>query len=75
MKGSDRLWQYLLDRSEPDASGQLVVQLEAPKQVIASHIGVKPETLSRLLHKLSGAGLIEMREHRIYIHPDPTAHH
>ncbi len=67
MKGSDRLLQYLLDHSDPDESGRLVVELEAPKHVIASHLGIKPETLSRLLHKLSDQGLIEVHEHRIYL--------
>lgn len=67
MKGTDRLLQYLLDHSDPDEEGQMVVELEAPKQVIASRIGVKPETLSRLLHKLSDLGYIEMRDTRILI--------
>lgn len=67
MKGTDRLLQYLLDHSEPDDSGQTVVELEAPKQVIASRIGVKPETLSRLLHKLADLGYVEVRDNRILI--------
>ncbi|MFA5083006.1 MAG: Crp/Fnr family transcriptional regulator [Hydrogenophilaceae bacterium] len=67
MKGTDRLLQYLLDHSEPDDNGQTVVELEAPKQVIASRIGVKPETLSRLLHKLSDLGYIEVKDNRILI--------
>jgi CRP-like cAMP-binding protein len=67
MKGTDRLLQYLLDHSEPDDSGQTVVELEAPKQVIASRIGVKPETLSRLLHKLTDLGYIEMKGTSLYI--------
>jgi len=67
MKGTDRLLQYLLDHSEPDASGQTLVELEAPKQVIASRIGVKPETLSRLLHKLSDLGYIEVKDNLILI--------
>jgi CRP-like cAMP-binding protein len=67
MKGTDRLLQYLLDHSEPDDSGQTVVELEAPKLVIASRIGVKPETLSRLLHKLSDQGFIEMKDNRLVI--------
>lgn len=67
MKGTDRLLQYLLDRSDPDESGRMVVELEAPKQVIASRIGVKPETLSRLLHKLSDLGYIEIKDHKLCI--------
>ena len=67
MKGTDRLLQYLLDHSDPDDNGQVVVELEAPKQVIASRIGVKPETLSRLLHKLSDLGYVEVKDNRILI--------
>ncbi len=67
MKGADRLLQYLLDHSDPDEHGDTLVELEAPKQVIASRIGVKPETLSRLLHKLSDLGITEMKGHKLYI--------
>lgn len=67
MKGSDRLLQYLLDHSDPDDSGRQKVEWEAPKQVIASRIGVKPETLSRLLHKLSDQGCIELDGNALYI--------
>lgn len=67
MKGSDRLVQYLLDHSDPNEAGELVVELEAPKQVIASRIGVKPETLSRLLHKLTDEKLVAQRGNAIVI--------
>ena len=67
MKGADRLLQYLLDHSDPDDTGRHRVEWEAPKQVIASRIGVKPETLSRLLHKLSDQNCIEVQGNVIYI--------
>lgn len=67
MKGTDRLLQYLLDHSDPDESGRPTVELEAPKQVIASRIGVKPETLSRLFHKLTEQGYIEVKASRVAI--------
>jgi CRP-like cAMP-binding protein len=67
MKGADRLLQYLLDHSDPDETGRQRVEWEAPKQVIASRIGVKPETLSRLLHKLTDQGCIEMQGSTLYI--------
>ncbi len=67
MKGEDRLLQYLLDHSDPDESGLQVVELEAPKQVIASRIGVKPETFSRLLHKLIDMGCIRIQDNKLII--------
>jgi CRP-like cAMP-binding protein len=67
MKGGDRLLQYLLDHADPDETGRQRVDLEAPKQVIASRIGVKPETLSRLLHKLADQGLVEINGHTLFI--------
>ncbi len=67
MKGADRLLQYLLDHSDPDDTGRQRVEWEAPKQVIASRIGVKPETLSRLLHKLTDQGCIELQGQVLYI--------
>ena len=67
MKGGDRLLQYLLDHSDPDETGRHKVELEAPKQIIASRIGVKPETLSRLLHKLTDQGLIEIQGQTLYM--------
>ncbi len=67
MKGADRLLQYLLDHSDPDDTGREKVEWEAPKQVIASRIGVKPETLSRLLHKLTDQGYVELEGHTLYI--------
>jgi CRP-like cAMP-binding protein len=67
MKGADRLLQYLLDHADPDETGRQKVELEAPKQIIASRIGVKPETLSRLLHKLSDQGCIDIQGQTLYI--------
>jgi CRP-like cAMP-binding protein len=67
MKGTDRLLQYLLDHSDPDEQGRMVVDLEAPKQVIASRIGVKPETFSRLLHKLRDMGFVEILDNHLVI--------
>lgn len=72
MKGADRLMQYLLDHSDPDDSGRERVDLEVPKQVIASRIGVKPETFSRLLHKLVDMGCVQIEGQALYIR-DPDA--
>lgn len=67
LKGADRLLQYLLDHADPDETGRQKVDLEVPKQVIASRIGVKPETFSRLLHKLTDLGYIEVVGNSLYI--------
>ena len=72
MNGADRLLQYLLDHSDPDETGRQKVDLEVPKQVIASRIGVKPETFSRLLHKLTDLGYVEVEGNTIFI-PDQEA--
>jgi len=44
-----------------------VVELDIPKRLIASKLGIQPETLSRILHRLSDAGLISMHSRRIDI--------
>lgn len=67
MKGTERLLQYLIDHSEPADDGRHKVELEAPKQVIASRIGVKPETLSRMFHKMTDLGWIEVAGHTLYL--------
>lgn len=74
MKGADRLLQYLLDHADPDDTGRQAVDLVAPKQVIASRIGVKPETFSRLLHKLADLGYIEIQGQRIFVRDQDSLH-
>ncbi|AOU99556.1 hypothetical protein BI364_05045 [Acidihalobacter yilgarnensis] len=51
-----RLIAYLLALAE---SGD-ALQLPASKSVVAAHLAIKPETLSRLLGELQRRGLIEM---------------
>ncbi len=41
------------------------IQLNAPKRLIASRLGIQPETFSRILHRLIDAGLIAMDRRRI----------
>jgi CRP-like cAMP-binding protein len=59
-----RVVGYLLSCAE-EASGGVGVRLTAPKQVIASRLGMKPETLSRILARLTERGLIENRGEQI----------
>lgn len=64
MKATDRPWQYLLDHADADEEGRWVVKLEAPKRVIASRLGLKPETFSRLLHRLTKQGCVKVQENQ-----------
>lgn len=57
----ERLAAYLLDLAEPlGADGHLTAHLPATKTLIAARLGMKKETLSRLLHHLAGRQLIEV---------------
>ncbi|WXL24280.1 Crp/Fnr family transcriptional regulator [Ectopseudomonas mendocina] len=48
------------------------IQLKVSKRLIASQLGIQPETFSRILHRLVEAGLIQM-ERRLIRVPDRTA--
>lgn len=61
---SQRVISYLL--AQPRADGH--VQFPFNKNVIASKLGLTPETLSRLLHQLSSAGLIAVEGRDVVIH-------
>ncbi|APZ43526.1 Crp/Fnr family transcriptional regulator [Acidihalobacter ferrooxydans] len=54
-----RLANYLLGECERRDTTRLT--LPAPKQVIASRLGIKPETFSRLMHSLRSTGVIDVR--------------
>lgn len=58
---------YLLGRCGETTDNQANITLPASKVVIASRLGMTPETLSRNLHDLADAGLISVRGHRIRI--------
>lgn len=59
-----RVARYLM-RRQLGAGG--VVELDVPKRLIASKLGIQPETLSRILHRLSEAGLIRVEKQQIEI--------
>ncbi|MBI2276072.1 MAG: helix-turn-helix domain-containing protein [Dechloromonas sp.] len=67
--GAERVIGYLLQHAKIQASGRLIVELPATKQLIASLLHITPETLSRIFRDLSEAGLIEARTRHIQI-PD-----
>ena len=55
-----RVVHYLLGLIGADASKTTTVRLPTRKVVIAAHLAVTPETLSRTLRSLSDSGLIEV---------------
>lgn len=71
--GIERVANYLLKRCEAYATengcGSCIVTLPMAKQLLASRLNLKPETLSRIFHDLSGDGLIQVEGRRIVV-PD-----
>lgn len=59
-----RLVNYLL-REQESASGLLV--LDVPKRMLASQLAIQPETLSRILRKLSDADIIKVENKRLHL--------
>ena len=59
-----RLADYLLEMYESGGQNP-VINLAAPKHVIASRLSIKPETFSRILKRLSGNELISVGDHSI----------
>lgn len=55
-----RVVHYLLGLLPAEARGRVAVTLPTRKMVIAAHVAVTPETLSRTLRSLSEEGLIEV---------------
>lgn len=67
--GAERVIGYLLQHAVIHASGRLRVELPATKQLIASLLHIKPETLSRIFRDLSEADLIDVKGRQVHI-PD-----
>lgn len=65
----NRLVRHLLRRASPDAQGRQRVHFDETRQVLASQLAIKPETLSRLIRSLADAGLIALDGRDILI-PD-----
>ena len=60
---SRRVVRYLCNAQNSD--GQ--INLSVPKRLIASQLGIQPETFSRILHRLIDAGLIAMERRNIRV--------
>ncbi|WP_095148361.1 Crp/Fnr family transcriptional regulator [Pseudomonas sp. Irchel s3a18] len=61
---SRRVINFLLQEHDPD-NGQVVLQVS--KRLVASKLGIQPETFSRILHRLVESGLIAMERRTIHI--------
>jgi CRP-like cAMP-binding protein len=61
---SRRVVRYL-SQAPQNANGD--IQLSVSKRLIASQLGIQPETFSRILHRLIDAGLIAMQQRTIQI--------
>lgn len=67
---AQRLIGYLLQQcgDVESSAGSIECDLPTSKQVIASRLNLTPETFSRILHDLTGAGLISVHGRHIEIH-------
>lgn len=72
-----RVIGYLLQHADQgDGAAACDIELPTSKQVIASRLNLTPETLSRIFHDLSNAGLITVHGKHITLHdPDRLARH
>lgn len=61
---SRRVVRYL-GQAPQNAKGD--IQLNVSKRLVASQLGIQPETFSRILHRLIDAGLIAMQQRTIQI--------
>ncbi len=55
-----RLARHLLALAPPGAAGPSTVTLDESRQLLASRLAIKPETLSRILRSLTDAGVIRV---------------
>lgn len=64
--GAQRVIGYLLEQL-PEGVASPSVRLLVPKHVIASRLGIQPETLSRVLARLRGEHLIDVHDDTIVL--------
>lgn len=65
--GAQRVIRYVLDQLPQGVAASPSVRLLVPKHVIASRLGIQPETLSRILAKLRGDHLIDVHDDTIVL--------
>jgi CRP-like cAMP-binding protein len=62
-----RLVSYLLEQIPHGVQESPEIALTTPKSAIAAHLAIQPETLSRILKRLSSKGLIEVHGNHIVV--------
>lgn len=62
-----RFSNYLLQRIPPEDAPAAAVDLEAPKNVIASRLSIQPESFSRILRNMQRDGLITVKGNRVVV--------
>jgi len=69
MTGAQRLLDYLVELAgeRPGLAGETTVTLKPSKKIIASHLGMSPETFSRSLRLLSESGVIVVEGRHVHI--------
>ena len=65
--GAQRVIRYVLDQLPQGVAASPSVRLLVPKHVIASRLGIQPETLSRVLAKLRSDRLIDVHDDTIVL--------
>lgn len=64
-----RVVNYLTSLFPDSSANSIKIELDTPKQTIASIISVTPETFSRILKELDDNGLLEIKRESVFI-PD-----
>jgi CRP-like cAMP-binding protein len=65
--GTQRLAEYLLEQVPEDVMQSPCIRLLVPKLVIASRLGIQPETFSRIMARLRSDGMIETHDDSILL--------
>lgn len=69
LTGTQRVFDYLLEQAggQPGLAGESAIRLSTSKKIIASRIGMTPESFSRSLRQLSERGAIVVEGRTVYI--------
>lgn len=69
LTGTQRVLDYLIDQAGGalPLAGESIVRLESSKKLVASRIGIAPETFSRTLRQLSDSGVIVVAGRKLHL--------